>query len=802
MQGFLKSKIFVITSIVLITLLIAAGVIVTILKQPATKLIDQIIGIDKWEHHRTFAGSKNISQSFKPASETLAGVSVLVVDFKRQASRAPITFNLNEQKTGENIRQVIVDGHQIADDYYVPFMFEPVDVQDKTFEFTLSSPEENILTPYAVRLTEDGNLVPSGYFKEGNKAYPNIDIAFGYFASTTKGVLFKQWLSKNHSSVAQLVWATLFLSAIVFTTILINRYHLSSNQAALVLLVLVVLAGTIIQLKTIPYLKGAVGGDAYGYLLVADQIRNGINPLSLDTFRLPGYPLLLLPAMSPLIPDLLWGRLVGVISTIGIAFSLWILQRKKQLHPAIPALTMGLLYINRDFLITSLRPRPYITIAFLLILVVSLFFYIRKTKHIFWWSILLGFTAMVRQETFLPITLLGIALLISLLTRRLPIKTIIFRLIAAGLPLIIIISPYFYYNNQHYDSPFGSPYLSNNNIDLKRPHSVSDFINYNLTQANIALSSAWSFYAEHPQGLALDKDLIIIFFIIAGIYIVVHIPTTQRHRSYFLNKQYFTALLFFILNLSFISALSSIIFYGPKDLDFFNKILAVALVIGTIEMLRKIRWSGLLILLILITQLAIATWFQPFPKHYMQSFPFMALIMAIGLTSILSFTPGLTSGVRQRKLSILQINFLAAAIIIVGIVSINRLDLKIDSHNYPAAPFYANVGAAEDMEKYQGQAASEIDTTNHNGIYLFHTYQQHKLTEYELDLNVHQQLNWLCEKNIMYLMDNNFLELFTVHIDEQYKEHFQPLFSRKTIGRNDTEYRTDVYVFDKQSACY
>lgn len=739
------------------------------LLQPAHWLVSETTGVDKYEYHRPFWGERVIEHEFTVTSPTLSRLDILVVDFKRTHPTAPLLLTLISADDSRVIRQVSVPGSAVADDYYLPFVFDSIPhTEGVPFRLTLSSPDASSDAPFAVRLTED---------KHG--------LALRTYRSVPQGYLFQQWLSVHRRSVTFfLVTVLLGISAsVLIPKTLVHKRYL------VILLVLVLVLGTALQILLFPQLDGDTGGDTYYYLYAAHQIADGVNPLKHKTARLPFYPLLLAPAAIPGMPDLEWGKVVGILSTIGLVVSLPLLAVSLRWHPVVGVVAAALLYLSSDFLMTSLRVRPHNVYALLLILSLALLFRITKLRHALGWGIIAGFMAMTRQEAFIPIILMLVTLLFLLRSRHIPWPRIARFLLAAAVPVLVILSPWLYENYRQLGNPLDSQYFYRN--DGVQAWNADAFFGDNVPLARARLGTIW--LPSSKPGLdpgALTRFLLVLGAV-GGWYFVIRTRFFRGDVSPWVLSG-----MGFLVSLGLAYILFQWLFnHGPDFARQLNWALLSLVLVGLIEFVRVARWRALPVLLILFSQLVIATWYNPIPRLFHHTYPLISLIVA-GIV-----VPQFHRPWWHTSLRVSAFVFGAA---VLGAVSLYHLDNAVDSLNYPAASYFVATTAAEQIAAYDGKAAAEVDYSQGDGVYRLHSYQQRLLEPFgeELSLSPLKQLVWLCEHDITYVLDHNDLDYLTVMNDDRYASYFAPLFERRARGWNDKLWLVTAYAFDSETACF
>ncbi len=765
---------------VVVTLLaIALGGIFIWSRQPTDWLVAETVGIDKYESHVPFYGDKVVSQQFAAASETLSRIDVLVVDYKGKAPRAPITLRLYEEPGHGLVRTANSSGGVVKDDYPLPFLFAAVrEVAGRTFSFTVAASDATSQAPYAVRLTETG------------------DVAFAYYQIRTNAFAAGQWFLQHQRPISIFV---LTVGVGILAAWLVPGAAAYKGQLRL-LMVLILVAGALLQINTIRFLAGDPGGDAYYYLVAANQMVHGVNPLAGLSFRLPFYSVLLAPAIFTGVPDLLWGRAVGVLATAGVALTLMYLSASLRFRPVVGALAAAILYLSSDYVLTGLRPRPHAVFAWLLLLSLVLLFRIRTIKQAAWWGVVLGLMGMTRQEAYLPIAIMGVAFLVMLVARLSPAK-IVFFLAAAALPMFIILSPYFYYNFQQYGNPLESPYFHQTGTPTAK---TWEQFSSNVDKARGYLTSIWLPSEEAGISLRFERNILPVLGVSLLAYIAFQV---LRRQQLIQGVKSWPVPIFEMLGLAAAAGVIVILwrwlFNGGRNWgQELNFVMVVATVIGVVELLRVGRWRGLVVAAVMLSQLAAATWFNPIPRLYHQAYP----LLALGAAAVLLRLFGVPTAKRDaRPVRLWRLSGrVAPLVLLVGLLGVNsiiNLDNAIDALNHPAASYYVATAAAERMENFEGRTAAEVNNDEGDGIYSLHSYQQYRFQQFEQDISAAEQWQWLCANNIDYVVDNDDLDRLTVLYDKAYRNKFRFLFEEKTIGRDDARYRISVYELVGRKDC-
>lgn len=739
-------------------------------QQPAPWLVAQTEGVDKYAAHVPFYGSKSVTQSFTTQSPSLSQIAVLVVDLKHANNHSPISLSVYDADSHELLRTAQADGKKVKDDYYIPFRFEPItDTAGKHVRFTISASDATKDAPYAVRRTMDasGNL--------------SSDFAFSYFENKTVGYVWEQWITHHTTAI------TLFIAYIIGSAALLFFISNSIHHKRILFtssFIVITTFGILLQLHVAIQLYGDPGGDSYYYMNTANDLVHGVNPFVPSTFRLPMYSVTLLPALIPHVPDFWWGRILGIIASIGVGAGLILLAKALRLHPGIGVVAYAWLYFNTHYLVTSVRPRPYELFAALLLFSCSLLFFVRTYWQMALWGLLLGIMGMTRQESFIPIALLVLAFIITRWREHHAARTLIRQTATVCIPLAIMMLPYFYYNYVDYGSPFFNAYSGRS--DIQAPHSISDFLNSNIQDARDVVGTSWlpSYEPDLKKGLGpLFTISCIAGLLLAWFY---RLQLAKRFRiSEYVGAIGGVAALWL--------AISWIFFSGESWTQYINVSFLAAILIGIAEFIRIARWRGALIVTILATQLFITTWFQTQGQHFQQSIPFLSLLMITGLFAV--------SGTSAQQKPWRTITTTLPIVCILGffaMINYTYIGQYIDALNVSTPALSINVDAAEWLHEHPGIVVSEMERDSN---YYFHSYLQQQFIPYESKQPLIQEQAWLCTQHPDYLVDHEELALFTLPSNSEFSAYFIPVFTSKAQTAQGNTIHTTVYSVASSLPC-
>ncbi|HSX25371.1 MAG TPA: glycosyltransferase family 39 protein, partial [Candidatus Andersenbacteria bacterium] len=424
-------------------------------------------------------------------------------------------------------------------------------------------------------------------------------------------------------------------------------------------LAVICLASYITMLSIIPQFGGVSGGDPYDYLSIAKSIQHGHNPF-LNTKRLPGYPLLLVPTVaSEKFDDQFVMRIVtSTAGIVGVLLIALIAQTLTNSWPVSLAAAV-ILAFQKDYIWTAMRPEPYAVYTALLLLALYFFLLCYKKQSQFLYiafGLSLGYAAMTRQEGFVLGVVLGICSLLYEIARGKNIS----RFFLMYLPAFAVILPFFITNAVIYHNPFYIKYLEDDRLQI-----VNSFLAFQdaLGATWGIIGSMWKTSWDQLERLNVNSAPLM-----AGIIGLWGWYSFNRFNKKKTAQRIITGLLLItILFIVLASVYLKSVFSGT-----FTQISAGFVLASIPIFLIETKWKGLVILLVALSQIGIATWFHPFPKHYEQSYP---IIIAMISTALLARVP---------KRGLFTYSSLVVAILpflLIGTMLGQKLNTTIDKQN-------------------------------------------------------------------------------------------------------------------------
>lgn len=596
------------------------------------------LGIDAYEYHGPLFGRHTQSQDV-PGPRSLKSISAILVSLHRSTTVPDVEVTFTDATTNNILRTHTIPGASIADDAFASLELDPPLNHSQPIRITFSAPQATADTAVGIRFHPD-NVYPEGQrLIDGQPAPGALAIA----------------LQKRMP-----LWRTLYDTAknnIDKTTIIIKATLTAAAAAALAsrlgwarrppalrrrleIFLLIALGGltAISRWPALAYLGGVSGGDPYNYLFITDRLSKLQNPFE-ATKRLPAYPLLLLPAYLTSLDDILWTRRINIASSAGIVVITGLLARHLKLPWSIQFLAPFLLAWQKDSYWLSLRSEAYTLYALLLLAALLLFFYWHTWRQRLLFGVILGLAALTRQEGFVLAAVLCLAALSRSLHqhyRATPKKSwsgVLLPLTQAFAPALILVMPYFLHNALAFGHPFYTPYFAGERLDI-----VDSWAALKNAAGGTwgVIGSLWKTSWNQLERIPLSTPLFAASAIACLLWWGYHYNRWRRSTlAAAISYSGLSAALIIL-------ALLTYIYYTSGFAAAFTIISAAAVLISPLAVIGTLRWPGVLLVLVALTQILIATWFHPFPKHYLQNLPLITLAL-----SILLIAPSSTKNSRR-----------------------------------------------------------------------------------------------------------------------------------------------------------
>ena len=555
-------------------------------------------GIDSYATHTPLFTGHTALQAFTTQSNII-GLGTILVNLHHAKQLTPVTVTVFNTSSNTLLVSKTILPIDIHDDQFAYINFPSTPIPANTpIKIEYSAPNSTVQNPVGVRF---------GSNKE------DISLALIEKVPVWRAILTVAHNRQNDWKYVAPV--SIFALFVCIPALLPTKRSIAFWIAT----AMIAISAYAIMLWIIPQFGGVSGGDPYDYLGIAQSIQHGQNPF-LNTKRLPGYPLLLVPTFaSGAFDDQFVMRIItstaGVIGIILIA-----LIARTITSSWIPAIgSAAILAFQKDYIWTAMRPEPYAVYAMLLLLALYLFFLSYQQKSKLWirivFGLCLGYAAMTRQEGFVLAAVLGICSFAYELARGKSIS----RFIGMYAPAFVIVLPFFITNTITYHNPFYLKYLQD-----ERLQPVDSLLAF-----QDALGATWGIIGSmwKASWSQLERLSLTSIPLISGI---IGMWGWYAYIRYNKNKTVGMIVTALLLLASAGMILASV--YAKANFSgLFTQISAGFILASIPVFFIETKWKGLVIALVLLSQIAIATWFHPFPKHYQQSYPLIVLMIGAAL---------------------------------------------------------------------------------------------------------------------------------------------------------------------------
>jgi hypothetical protein len=371
----------------------------------------------------------------------------------------------------------------------------------------------------------------------------------------------------------------------------------------------------------------------------------------------------------------------------------FLLAKRLSLPWPIPLVAALLLAMQKDFFTVSLRPEPYTFYTLLLMIALWLYYNLTSPASQLALGIVLGYAAMTRQEGFALALVLGLASLFR--WKKLWLKGYMLTF----LPALLIITPFLVTNTLERGHPFASPYFEGERLQIVDSWGA---FQDSLGATWGIIGSLWKPSWEELVRPSFSHPTLWIGFIIPLLLLIASWGTSQQKQG---NKQQPVAAVVLTLCLFVLLSVMSTayLFNHAVAEEYITVALAGALLGSIIPFIFATRGHGAVVIAILITQILIATWFHPFPKHYQQDYPLLMLILATGLL----FPPRLLHPKLAPMSLAIQTLLILMPVALITVALINKANLFIDRWNTENAFDSVMYRAAKTAQHLPGPYAFE-----------------------------------------------------------------------------------------------
>jgi hypothetical protein len=595
-------------------------------------------GIDSYVTHAPIFSGHVASEQFITQSNII-GIGTILVNFYHAKQLSDVQVTIFNTASHEIIISKVISAQDIHDDQFAYIIFKDKPIPANTnITVQYSAPDATIKNVIGVRF---------------GKTKEDLSIAL-----VERVPVWKALLTIAHNRQNDWIYVAPFAGiALLLSLAVLNPFKKPILYWAAIGIVLLFAYATMLWI--IPQFGGASGGDPYNYLSISQSIQHGQNPF-INSKRLPGYPILLVPTLaSGLFDDQLVMRIIT--STAGIlgAFFLALIARQLTGSWLVALATAVIVAFQKDYMWTAMRPEPYA--VYTLLLLISLFLFFECYKHPKTWKFLLfgfflGWSAMTRQEGFVLALVLGALSAVYEIFSGKNWR----RILAMYLPALVVISPFLITNFIQYQNPFHTNYLND-----ERLQPVDSFLAFQDAVGATwgVLGSMWKTSWDQLERIPLTSTPLILG--------VLSMWAWYAYNRFITKKitQNITGAVLIVVSILLI--LASV--YTKHEFSGLFTPISAGFILASIPIfLLETKWRGAVLMLVLFSQIGIATWFHPFAKHYEQSYGIIVLMIAVALLS------------RVPKKGLLTYGSLTTAILpflLVGALLGQNLNTAIDKQN-------------------------------------------------------------------------------------------------------------------------
>lgn len=605
-------------------------------------------GTDAFSAHDALFGNTGVTHDFITDQPTV-GLGTILVDLYRKNMLEDVRVEVTDTKTNKLLISKTIPASEIQDDTFAYVYFKESPIPKHTaISIAFSAPTATQHNPVGLRFDQETKHVSLSMTER---------VPVWKALSTTM---------KNREQEWRYTLVAIGLALIPTLAIWAPGKKAKYIVACFFIIILALAA----RLWVIPQLGGVSGGDAYNYLSITTSIIQLENPFA-NTKRLPGYPLLLVPFVAgENFDEQLIMRTISTVASMLSLGALVALARILKLRWPVAICSMLILAFQKDFFWTSMRPEPYSVYAVLLIASLVLFFTsYQKKSHVLHviFGLTLGYAAMTRQEGFVLAAMLGTCSLIyetytAYATKH--VRSSLSRFARMYAPALLATLPYFTNNLISYGHPLYTPYLEGDRLQI-----VDSFLAFQdaLGATWGVIGSMWKIAWDELERLPLTSPVFIGSFF--GLLLWYVLLKKLQHQKY--------SVLLTILALFLMGSTTAIAVYAKPFFVGNIPIITSAFVLASIPLfIHETTWRGVVVLMVLLSQIGIATWFHPFAKHYQQSFPFIVLILG---TSLCSSVP------KKRLPGGMLVLAATLPFLIASSFLMQKINAAIDEHNEDTA---------------------------------------------------------------------------------------------------------------------
>lgn len=702
-------------------------------------------GVDSYEAHMPLLGSHIATQRITTIAKTI-GIGTILVDILKTHSLTDVTVDIYNEQSGERTHHLTIPQISIIDDAFAFANFAENPIPKNThIRIDFSAPNATNKNPIGIR------------FEPHSKS---LALAFTERVPLWKSIAT---IAENRANDWKYTAYAIALSLLIAIPALLGENKWKWH----IVIAIVCVLGLTARLAVIPHFGGVSGGDAYNYLSITQSIIHGVNPFE-NTKRLPGYPLMLAPTLASGLFDeeAVMRTMQAILCVLGAA-AVTLLARSLRLSWPIAVTALAILLFQKDYFWTSMRPEPYGLYSLLLIAALWLYFESYQNssniKKILF-GIVLGYAAMTRQEGFMFAVVLSICSLafeIYTAYKTKLIQTSTLRLVRMYAPALLLVLPFFVHNSLAYGNPLYTQYLEGDRLQI-----VDSFLAFqdSLGATWGIIGSMWKPAWEQLERLPLTSPL----FIGSCIALIAWYTWLKKTKHV---SGYLTICAWII----FIAMVWAAIYVRPLFTTNIPIVSAALLLTSLPIFLWETRWKGIVISLVLISQVGIATWFHPFPKHYQQSYPIIILMLATALHAGIPKNKAFTAA----SIAITTLPFFIVASMLTqkinAAIDSQNEDTALDSVTYRAARFARTLPGSIGFDQAYLPARLYFDE-----VAKYFPDEDYPTEE--------MQTKWLAENPIRILVDTN-----ANHVFEKPDPSWKLIKTFKAAGKDDKILISSIY---------
>ena len=739
-------------------------------------------GIDNFNYHLPLSQGQTITQHIH-SDNPVIGIGLILVNLRHAASIAPVTVTIRDTVSGLVLAEQTMSGSLIQDDEFSRFTFATPLAHTKELSVEITSPQASKANPVGVRFNPKPAPNMAWQMVNGQPREGNLALEIGQKVPVR--VFIGNMVARQQEKLPPILAA---LAAALLVALLAlkggwqhipNKYH---RPLEYLCLAIVVITAIISRIAILPYLGGVSCGDAYNYLNIGNSILHGENPL-VGEKRLPGFPLLLIPALlNPLNDHITAMRILSILSAGACLIMLSFLARSIGLPWAVQLVAPTLIAWQKDFFWISLRPEPYTFYAFLLLCALALFYNARKPWQQILYGAVLGYSAMTRQEGFMLAFILGICSVLYwkrfMPAGQAPVfisKQTILTFMRLYIPALLIISPFLVSNTISFGNPFFTPYFESNRLQ-----TVDSWLAFtdNLAGTWGVIGSLGKPVLDELERYSLSNP---IMAATAAMIMLIFLSALNNQAGKFHRLPYVYITLGILLILAVWGlALGTTLFVAVMPV-----VIAAAILISPLGLIVAIGTSSLPILATVLGQLGVATWFHPFTKHFQQVLPLISL--GLGTTILMPVIASRIGDKRKHGLQRTGLVLITSALLfpvaIIEAKTLQAVPIAIDDSNASGAFDSVTYRAVKRALQYPGPHGFD---QGYNQARLYVGDAGKYFTDESTTLET--QAAWLAQNNVRVLVITNDKKIFTPQPSWQLIGYY------KSEGKNERLYESFVYL--------